>query len=83
MDTKSRFGNVQLANLTTKTKENLIAIADGMLKMKLNSQKIDVFWMKRKECPELAREALKLLVPLAIFYQCESTFSSNQKLKEK
>jgi hypothetical protein len=77
MDTKSLFGNVQLANLTTKTKENLIAIADGMLKMEFNSQKIDVFWMKRKECPELAGEALKFLVPLATFYLrvCESTFS--------
>jgi hypothetical protein len=29
-----------------------------MLKMEFNSQKIDVFWMKRKEeYPKLAREA--------------------------
>jgi hypothetical protein len=40
--------------------------ADAMLKMKFHSQKIDVFWMKRKaEHPELAREPLEVLVTFA------------------
>jgi hypothetical protein len=70
--------SVQLANLPAKLKENLIDIAaDGMLKMEFHSQKIDVFWIKRKaEYPELAREALKVLVPFATSYLCELTFSS-------
>ncbi|CAH1379086.1 unnamed protein product [Tenebrio molitor] len=42
--------SVQLAVLIAKTKEDLLDIAaDGMLKMEFNSQKINVFWMKRKE----------------------------------
>jgi hypothetical protein len=51
-------------------KENRIDIAaEGILKMELNSQKIDVFWIKRKEeYPELAREGLNLLVPFATSY---------------
>lgn len=77
--------SVQLADLTTKMKENLIDVAaDGMLKMEFNSQKIDVFWMKRKEeYPELAREALRLLVQFATSYLCELTFSSMVNIKTK
>jgi hypothetical protein len=76
---------VQLANLPAKLKENLIDIAaDGMLKMEFHSQKIDVFWIKRKvEYPELASEALKVLVPFATSYLCELTFSSMVDLKTK
>jgi hypothetical protein len=66
-------------------KENRIDIAaEGILKMELNSQKIDVFWIKRKEeYPELAREGLNLLVPFATSYLhvCELTFSSMVDLK--
>lgn len=77
--------SIQLADLPTKMKENLIDLAaDGMLKMEFSSQTIDVFWMKRKEeYPELAREALKLLVPFATSYLCELTFSSMVNIKSK
>ncbi|XP_023210685.1 zinc finger BED domain-containing protein 5-like [Centruroides sculpturatus] len=77
--------SVQLADLTTKMKENLIDLAaDGMLKMEFHSQNIDVFWMKRKQMyPELARETLKLLVPFATSYLCEITFSSMVDIKTK
>jgi hypothetical protein len=49
--------SVQLTVLTAKTKEDLIDIAaNGMLAMEFYSQKINVFWMKRKgEYPELER----------------------------
>lgn len=78
--------SVQLADLSSmKMKENLIDLAtDGMLKMEFNSQTIDIFWMKRREeYPELAREALKLLVPFATSYLCELTFSSMVNIKTK
>jgi hypothetical protein len=55
-----------------------------MLKMEFNSQKIDVFWMKRKEeYPELGRETFKLLVPFAASDLCKLTFSSMVDLKTK
>jgi hypothetical protein len=55
-----------------------------MLKMEFNSQKIDVFWMKRKEkYPELVRKTLKSLVLFATFYLCELTLSSIGDLKTK
>lgn len=77
--------SVQQADLSMKMKETLIDLsADGMLKMEFNSQEIDVFWMKRKEeYPELAREALKLLVPFATSYLCELAFSSMVNIKTK
>jgi hypothetical protein len=64
--------SVQLAVLIAKTKEDLLDIAaDGMLKMEFNSQKINVFWMKRKEeYPKLAREALKLSAIRHILPMC-------------
>ncbi|GBP84554.1 Protein FAM200B [Eumeta japonica] len=70
--------SIDLADVTTKMKEGLLDLAtDGMLKMEFYSQSIDVFWIKRKyEYPELAREALKILVPFATSYLCELTFSS-------
>lgn len=38
---------------------------------------------RREEYPELAREALKLLVPFATSYLCELTFSSMVNIKTK
>uniref|UniRef100_A0A1Y1KZY7 HAT C-terminal dimerisation domain-containing protein n=2 Tax=Photinus pyralis TaxID=7054 RepID=A0A1Y1KZY7_PHOPY len=77
--------SIELADLNTNLKENLIDLAaDGMLKMEFLSQSVDVFWMKRKqEYPELAREALKLLIPFATSYLCELTFSSMVDIKTK
>lgn len=55
-----------------------------MLKMEFQSQNIDVFWMKTKlEYPELAKEALCLLVPFATSYLCELTFSSVVNINTK
>ncbi|GBP39123.1 Protein FAM200B [Eumeta japonica] len=75
---KGKDKSIDLADVTTKMKEGLLDLAaDGMLKMEFYSQSVDVFWIKRKyEYPELAREALKLLVPFATSYLCELTFSS-------
>ncbi|CAG4990207.1 unnamed protein product [Colias eurytheme] len=77
--------SIDLADIITKMKECLPDLAaDGMLKMEFYSQSVDVFWMKRKhEYPELAREALKLLMPFATSYLCELTFSSMVDIKTK
>lgn len=68
--------SIELADLSTKMKENLIDFAaDSMLIMEFHSQSIDVFLMRRKqEFSELARDALKLLVPFTTSYLCEQTF---------
>ena len=77
--------SVDLADVPTNMKESLLDLAaDGMLKLEFYSQSVDVFWMKRKhEYPELAREALKLLVPFATSYLCELTFSAMVEIKTK
>lgn len=77
--------SIDLADVTINMKESLLDLAaDGMLKMEYYSQSVDVFWMKRKhEYPELAREALKLLVPFATSYLCELTFSAMVDIKTK
>lgn len=77
--------SIDLADVTTNMKESLLDLAaDGMLKMEFYSQSVDVFWMKRKhEYPDLAGEALKLLVPFATSYLCELTFSAMVDIKTK
>lgn len=77
--------SIDLADVPTKMKECLLDLAaDGMLKIEFYSQSVDVFWIKRKhEYPELAKEALKLLVPFATSYLCELTFSSMVDIKTK
>ncbi|XP_056643836.1 protein FAM200C-like [Diorhabda sublineata] len=77
--------SIDLADVTTNMKETLLDLAaDGMLKMEFYSQNVDVFWMKIKhEYSELAREALKLLVPFATLYLCELTFSAMVDIKTK
>lgn len=64
-------------------KESLLDLAaDGIPKMEFYC--VDVVWMKRKhEYPELAREALKLLVPFASSYLCELTFTAMVDIKTK
>ncbi|CAH1113926.1 unnamed protein product [Psylliodes chrysocephalus] len=77
--------SINLADVTTKMKECLLDLAaDGILKMEFYSQSVYVFWLKRKhEYPELAKEALKLLVAFATSYLCELTFSSMVDIKTK
>ncbi|CAG4945947.1 unnamed protein product [Parnassius apollo] len=77
--------SVDLADVTTNMKECLLDLAaDGILKTEFYSQSVDVFWMKRKhEYPDLAREALKLLVPFATSYLCELTYSAMVDIKTK
>lgn len=66
---------MKLANLATNMKENLKELAaNGILKMEFHSQKIDIFWIKRKY-PELVRKALILLIPLATSHLSEITLS--------
>ncbi|CAH1111482.1 unnamed protein product [Psylliodes chrysocephalus] len=77
--------SIDLTDVTIKMKECLLDLAaDSMLKMEFYSQSVDVFWMIRKhKYPELAKEALKLLVPFATSYLCELKFSSMVDIKLK
>ena len=73
------------ASLGTNLKENLLELsANGMLLLEFKSVNLDTFWLKRKsDYPELTTEALKCLIPFAISYLCELTYSSMAQIKSK
>ncbi|XP_050547005.1 zinc finger BED domain-containing protein 5-like [Daktulosphaira vitifoliae] len=68
------------ANLPTKLKENLLELStDGMLHLEFKSVNMDTFWCRRKtECPEIATEALRCLIPFATSYLFELTFTCQE-----
>ncbi len=73
------------ASLSTSEQESLIEITtDGSLKVEFNQKQLPDFWIGlRTEHPELAKRAVKTLMPFATTYLCESGFSALTSMKTK
>ena len=68
-----------------QTKNDLVEIrASTKIKMEFNSMNLATLWCAQLEMfPQLAKSALKILVPCATTYLCETEFSTHVSIKTK
>lgn len=82
---RNPFSNDSPSDFNTAEEEELIELSsDSSLKVKFSSMKLSTFWYSvRKEFPSLSKKALKVLIPFATSYLCESGFSAVAVIKTK
>ncbi|XP_071053656.1 zinc finger MYM-type protein 6-like [Onthophagus taurus] len=78
------YDNSQL-NLTHREYESVLEISsDIMLKRNFSRMSLDKFWVNtRNEYPSLYEKAMKMLLPFATTYLCETGFSAMTVIKNK
>ena len=72
-------------NENDQTKDDLVEMrASKKIKMEFDSMHLAIFWSVQFEMfPQLAKGALKILVPFATTYLCETGFSIFVSIKTK
>ena len=70
--------NIDFMDVNNKIKEGLVEMkASNKIKMEFDSMQLDTFWCAQlKTFSQLAKNALKILVPFATTYLCEIGFST-------
>ena len=68
-----------------QTKDDLVEMrASKKIKMEFDSMHLAIFWCAQVEMfPQLAKSALKILVPFVTTYLCETGFSILVRIKTK
>jgi hypothetical protein len=71
--------------LSIRTKEELIELfEDSIFKMNFNRKKLISFWLSLQEIyPTVSNEAVKILLPCILSYNCEVGFSAVVAIKTK
>ncbi len=79
---------LQICNLPSEgnifQKQLIDLMNDGNVKIIFQSQSINCFWVEMAYIyPDVAKKALKILIPFATTYECETAFSSLVSIKTK